>query len=368
MYRLLGVLMMMAVPAMADIIIATVGPMTGQYASIGEQMRRGAEKAVMDINAAGGILGEKVILKVADDGCDPKQASLLARQLSNEGVVFVAGHFCSSTSLAAADIYEDQDVLMMTPASTNPALTQKKRQMIFRLCGRDDQQGVVAADYMIKHFKGKKIAIVHDRSSYGKGLADVAKAHLNKAGIREVVFEAITQGDRDFSALITVLKTKGVDVVYLGGYHTEAGLIRRQATEQGLKNLILMSGDALITSEYWTITGKTGEGTLMTFSPDPRLHQAAQNMLGYFKKQGYNPEGYTFYNYATVQIFAAAAKQVGTLDPVAIAQKLKEGGVYQTILGQHRFDKNGDVRSAGYVVYRWHDGAYTYADAPLLKQ
>jgi branched-chain amino acid transport system substrate-binding protein len=303
---------------------------------------------VEDLNAAGGLLGEKVVLKVMDDVCDPKQATLLAGQAASGGVIFVAGHFCSNTSLAAADVYEENGVLMISPASTNPALTQKGQEMVFRICGRDDQQGVVAANYLAKHFANKKIAIIHDRSSYGRGLAEVTKKELNKQGIKEVAFEAITQGERDFSSLITLLKSKGVEVLYVGGYHTETGLIKRQAADVGYP-LVVMAGDSLITREYWTITGKAGQGTLMTFSPDPRLNPAA------------NPEGYTFYNYAAIQVFAEAVKRTKSKDPVVLAENLKKGETFPTIIGNLNFDAKGDVTNPAYTVYEWNkDGQYVY--------
>ena len=259
--------------------------MTGQYASFGEQMKRGAEMAVQDINAAGGVLGQKLELSIGDDACDPKQAVAVANQMVSQGVVFMAGHFCSGSSIPASKVYEEEDVLQISPASTNPKLTEEGGDNVFRTCGRDDQQGIVAGNYLADKFGGKKIAVLHDKTAYGKGLADETKKQLNARGMKEAMYEAYTAGEKDYTALVSKMKSAGVDVVYVGGYHTEAGLMIRQAHEQAYKPQ-LVSGDALVTDEYWKITGEAGAGTLMTFSPDPRKNPIAAPIVKKFRRWG----------------------------------------------------------------------------------
>ena len=342
--------------ALADVAIATAGPMTGQYAVFGEQMKRGAEMAVKDINAKGGVNGEKLAMRIGDDACDPKQAVAVANQLANQEVVFVAGHFCSSSSIPASQVYNEEGILQISPASTNPQLTEQGFKNVFRTCGRDDVQGQYAANYVVDNGVAKKVAIIHDKSAYGKGLADEFKKELNARGVQEVMYEAITQGDKDFSALGTKMKNAGVGLIYLGGYHTEAGLIVRQAREQGL-NAPLMSGDALVDQQYWAITGPTGEGTLMTFAPDPRKLQSAAEVVKRFAAEGYSPEGYTLHAYAAVQVFAEAAGRAGSTELGALVRALR-GGTYDTVLGPIAFDEKGDVRDFRYTMYRWHDGRY----------
>jgi branched-chain amino acid transport system substrate-binding protein len=342
--------------AQAEIVIATAGPMTGQYAIFGEQMQKGAQQAVEDLNEAGGVLGEQLSLRVGDDACDPKQAVAVANQMVNEGVVFMAGHFCSGSSIPASAVYNEEGVLQISPASTNPQLTEQGFDNVFRMCGRDDQQGQVAANYVVDNNVGSKIAVLHDKTAYGKGLADEFKKQLNARGVEEVMYEAITAGDKDFTALITKMKEAGVDLIYLGGYHTEAGLITRQAREQGL-DAVMMSGDALVTDEYWSITGDTGQGTLMTFSPDPRKNEAAQPVVQEFQAQGYDPEGYTLYTYATIQIWADAVERAGTTDLDAVLEQL-HGNQFETVLGTITFDDKGDVQGENYVLYQWDDGQY----------
>lgn len=354
--------------AVAEIPIATVGPMTGQYAKFGEQMRAGAQMAVKDINAAGGTLGQPLSLEIGDDACDPKQAVAVANQLVNKGVVFVAGHFCSGSSIPASEVYAEEGVLQISPASTNPLLTERGLANVFRVCGRDDQQGRVAADFVIDNKVAERIAVVHDKTAYGKGLADEFKKRLNERGVQEVLYEAVTAGEKDFTALITKLKDLNVDLIYYGGYHTEAGLIVRQAREQGLQ-AIMMSGDALVTDEYWQITGPAGEGTIMTFSPDPRKNPAAREVVERFlKEMNYDPEGYTLYTYAAIQVFDQAAEKAGSTELDALVDVLRKDE-FDTVIGKIRFDEKGDVIGSNYTVYIWHDGKYIeYAEYQQMKK
>ncbi len=344
--------------AVADILIAVAGPMTGQYASFGEQMRRGAEMAVQDLNATGGVLGQKVQLTVGDDACDPKQAVAVANKFVTQKVKFVAGHFCSGSSIPASDVYKEEKILQISPASTNPQLTERGLPNVFRTCGRDDQQGIVAGNFLADKYKGKKIAVIHDKTTYGKGLADETKKQLNKRGVKEAMYEAYTAGEKDYSALVSKMKAAGIDIIYVGGYHTEAGLIVRQAREQGYKAL-LVSGDALVTDEYWKITGPAGEGTLMTFSPDPRKNPQASKVVENFRKGGYEPEGYTLYTYGAIQAWVGAVQKAGSADTKKVADVLRKNQ-FATVLGTIGFDKKGDVTAPGYVFYVWKDGKYDY--------
>ena len=343
-----------------DIPIAVVGPVTGSNAALGEQMTRGAEMAVADINARGGVLGKKLYLIVADDACDPKQAVAAANEVVGKKVVFVAGHYCSSSSIPASAVYNEAGILQMTPASTNPALTddaaKKGWDNVFRSCGRDDVQGGVAGKYLADHFKGKNVAIVHDKTAYGKGVADETKKAMNAAGLKEAMYEAITQGDKDFSALISKMKQANIDAIYYGGYQTEAGLIVRQARDQGLKAQFI-GADALMTEEFWKITGPAGEGTLMTFPPDPRNVPSAKAVVDKFMAEGYNPEGYTLYTYAAIQAFGAAADKAKSLKVDDLSKALKSMTL-ETVVGPLSWDKKGDVTEPKYVFYVWKGGKY----------
>jgi len=360
-FGIVAAALVMAAPALAqDMVIAVAGPMSGQYASFGEQMRRGAQMAVADINARGGVNGRKLRLEIGDDACDPKQAVAVANQLASRKVSFVAGHFCSGSSIPASEVYAEEGIIQISPASTNPTLTERgaKFKNVFRVCGRDDQQGVVGGDYIVDNFKGKPVAVVHDKSAYGKGLADFAKKRINEKGVTEAMYEAVTQGDKDFTALISKLKQARVEAIYYGGYHTEAGLLIRQAREQGL-NAVLVSGDALVTQEYWSITGKAGEGTVMTFDADPRKNPVAKPVVDKFKAQGYDPEGYTLYTYAAIQAYTQAVTRAkGTKTEEVL--KFLNGATFDTVLGLISFNAKGDVTTPAYRVYAWKDGKYDY--------
>ena len=233
--------------ALAEINIGVAGPMTGQYAAFGEQQRAGAEQAVADINAAGGVNGEMLKLTIGDDACDPKQAVAVANQFASEDVAFVAGHFCSGSSIPASQVYAEEGIVEISPASTNPDYTDKRpADGIYRVCGRDDQQGQVAGSYIIENYKDKNVAVLNDKSAYGKGLADQTEKVMRAGGKDPAVVEAYTAGEKDYTALVTKLKDAKIDPVYVGGYHTEAGLIARQMKEQGMSAKI-MSGDAIVT-------------------------------------------------------------------------------------------------------------------------
>jgi branched-chain amino acid transport system substrate-binding protein len=331
--------------AHAQIHIGTAGPITGEYAAFGQQMKAGAEQAVADLNKAGGLLGQKIVLDIGDDACDPKQAVSVANQFASKGVKMVAGH------------YSEEGILQISPASTNPKYTDDGSWNTFRVCGRDDEQGKVAGDYLASHFKNDKIAILNDNSAYGKGLADETAKALHAAGGKEVLNTAYTPGEKDYSSLVSRMKEAGVTVIYVGGYHTEAGLIIRQAKEQGMK-ATMVGGDALVTNEFWQIAGDAGAGTMMTFPPDPRLMKTAANVVKEFKAKNIDPEGYVLYTYAAIQVWADAVKKIKSTDPKKVAEALKASGKWSTVLGPVSFDKKGDTTGGGYVFYVWKNGSY----------
>jgi len=337
--------------------IAIVGPVTGQYASFGAQMTNGGQMAVEDINEAGGVLGKKLDLQIGDDACDPKQAVAVANQMAGNNVALVAGHYCSGSSIPASKVYAEADMVQISPASTNPAFTDDRSgPNIYRVCGRDDQQGGIAGKYLATHFADKDIAIVHDKTAYGKGLADEVKKTLNAAGKQETLYEAITAGDKDYSALVSKLKQANIDVLFYGGYHTEAGLIIRQMRDQGMAT-ILMGGDALITQEFWSITGPAGEGTLMTFSPDPRKNPAAAEVVKRFKEKGIEPEGYVLYTYAAVQTWKQAAEKAKSTESADVVKAMNDTE-FDTVIGKFKFNEKGDPNLPPYAVYRWSNGTY----------
>ncbi len=352
----LGLGLAMSSAAQAQIKMGVAGPITGPNAAFGAQLKNGVEQAVEDINAAGGINGQKIQLSIGDDVSDPKQGVSVANKFAGEGVKMVVGHFNSGVSIPASDVYNESGIIQITPASTNPRFTDRKMWNTFRTCGRDDQQGAVAGAYLSSNFKGKKVAVIHDKTPYGKGLADETQKAMNAKGLKEVVYEGINPGEKDYSALVSKLKQAQVDVVYFGGLHTEAGLIIRQMRDQGL-NAPLMSGDGIVSAEFVSIAGPGAEGTLMTFSPDPRKNPNAQEVVKKFRAKNYEPEAYTLYSYAAVEVLKQAAERAKSLDPKKIAEAMHSGQPFKTVIGELSFDKKGDITRPDYVVYAWKKGA-----------
>lgn len=344
-----------------DITIAVAGPMTGAVASIGEQIRHGAELAAEAINKNGGVNGKKIQISIQDDACDPKQAVAIANRILSAGIKFVDGHACSGSSIPAAEIYGENNILMMSPASSAPKLTDDAAKngftTIMRLYGRDDAQGRFIGPWIKENYGTKKIAVLHDKSAYGKGLADVVKESLNAAGIKEVLYEGINPGEKDYSAVVNRLKSAGVEFLYFGGYHTEAGLIKRQAGDQNYQ-FQLMMGDSLATPEFWSVAGPAGEGTLFTFPTDARETEAAKGAMEQFKQINFVPEGFTLFSYAVIQAISGGIAKANSTDPVAVAKTLRATSV-DTVLGPVSFDEKGDIKNPRYDINVWRDGKYS---------
>jgi len=361
--------------ASAQIKLAVGGPMTGGSATFGAQLKNGVEQAIEDINAAGGILGQKIQtpMSIGDDRADPKEGVSVANKFVGDGVKFVVGHFNSGVTIPASDVYQENGILEITPAATNPKVTERGLWNIFRTCGRDDQQGPVAGATIVERFKGKRVAIVHDKTTYGQGLADETRKAMNAKGLKEVLYEGVNIGDKDYSALVSKIKAARADLVYWGGLHDTGGLILRQLRDQGVK-ATFMGGDGIADDEFATIAGPGAEGTLMTFSPDPRTNAANKDIVEVFRKKGFEPQAYTLYSYAAVQIMKQAAEQANSLDPKKMADVMHSGKPFRTVLGEMSYDKKGDVtgytvngkKKDRYVLYIWKkgpDGKITYVEA-----
>ena len=342
--------------AQAQVKLGVAGPITGANAAFGAQLKNGVEQAVEDINATGGIMGQRIVLSVGDDVSDPKQGVSAANKFASDGVKMVVGHFNSGVSIPASEVYQESGIVQITPASTNPRFTERGMWNTFRTCGRDDQQGGVAGAYLADKFKGKKVAIVHDKTPYGKGLADETQKAMKAKGLNDVLYEGVNTGEKDYSALVSKLKSANVDVVYFGGLHTEAGLIIRQMRDQGLQ-APLMSGDGIVSAEFVQIAGPGADGTLMTFAPDPRKNPNAKEVVAKFKAKNYDPEAYTLYSYASVQILKQAAEEAKSMDGKKIADVMKSGRVFKTVIGDISYDKKGDITRPDYVLYVWRKGA-----------
>src|ERR1700728_1645545 len=352
----LALSLLLAGAAHAQVKLAVAGPVTGANAAFGAQLTQGVRQAVEDINKAGGILGQKVEVEIGDDVSDPKQGVSVANKFVGDGVKFVVGHFNSGVTMPASDVYAENGVLFITPSATNPKITDRKLWDAFRTCGRDDQQGLVWAELARDKLKGKKIAVIHDKTTYGKGLADAALDNMHKFGVKEVLYEGVNTGEKDYSAIVSKIKEAGADYLMWGGLHTEGGLIVRQMRDQGLQT-IMISGDGITDSEFAAIGGPGVEGTLMTFGPEPRKNPNAQDAVASFKPKGFDPQGYTLYSYAAVQIIKQAAEKANSLDPKKVAEVMHSGMPFHTVIGDIAYDKKGDRTTVDYVWYVWKKGA-----------
>ncbi|HEY1451917.1 MAG TPA: branched-chain amino acid ABC transporter substrate-binding protein [Roseiarcus sp.] len=348
--------------ASAQIKMGVAGPITGPNAAFGAQLVNGTQQAVDDINKAGGILGQQITLEQGDDVSDPKQGVSVANKFVGDGVKFVVGHFNSGVTIPASDVYAENGILFITPSATNPKVTDRNLWDAFRTCGRDDQQGMLWAELARDKLKGKKIAVVHDKTTYGKGLADAALDNMHKFGIKEVLYEGVNTGEKDYSAIVSKIKESGADYLMWGGLHTEGGLIIRQMRDQGMKT-VMVSGDGITDNEFSQIGGPGVEGTLMSFGPDPRNNPSAKEVVAEFKAKNFDPEAYTLYSYAAVQIMKQAAEATKSLDPKKIAEYMHSGKTFHTVIGDIAYDKKGDRTSVDYVWYTWEkgpDGKITY--------
>lgn len=345
--------------ANAEIRIGTAGPISGPAAFFGEQYVNGAELAVKDLNAKGGVLGQSIELIVGDDFCDREQAVATAGKLASDGVVFVAGHFCSHSSISASKVYEKAGILQISPGSVSAKLTDEGGPNVFRVCGRDDQQGAKVADYLAKNWAGKKIAILDDGSTFGQGLANAARLKLRDLGVVVAMNETFKVGEADYSSLVAKMQTEGIEVFFPGGLSREIGLIFRQAHDRGYKlNMIAPSSSAA--EDFPMVAGQDIAGTPLVVAADMRGHAQAADVVARFRAQGYEPLGFTLYAYAAVQVWAQAVTAAGSSELNAVT-KIMHSRQFDTVLGKIGFNAKGDV--TGFEPWEWYvwqaDGTYT---------
>jgi len=355
-----------AVHAEDALRIAVVGPVTGSNTQYGDMVRQGVDTAIDRINASGGVLGRPLRAVVYDDKCESKEGPVVANRVVNDGIGLVVGHVCSGPTIAAAGIYDAEGVLMVTPSATAPAVTQGKRYTsIFRTIGLDSQQGPAAAHFIADQVKPAKVAILHDKQSYGFGIASAVRKGLEEAGVTVALFEGLNAGDSDYSAVITRLKTAGVDFIYFGGYYPEMGLLLRQGAEQGLKARF-MGPEGVGNQGINQIAGNAVEGMLLTLPADATQDTANADVVKAFRDKGRDPGGaFQFPAYAAVQAIAQGVKAVGSDDPSKVAAWL-HGHAVNTVLGELSWSPQGDLNDFRFSVYVWHaDGTKTLS--PSIK-
>jgi branched-chain amino acid transport system substrate-binding protein len=353
--------------ARSDISIGAPDPLSGPWAWLGEQRTTGVRIAVEDINARGGVLGEPLVLVTVDVHTDPAQAVAAAHKLVSDGVVFAAGPNASESAIAVAPIFEQARIIMMLASASNPRVTESGWRNVFRVFGRDDRQGAVAAAYLAEHWATRRIAILHDGTIYGQGLADETRKSLHARGIQERLYRAYDPDRVEYTDLMAGLQAAEIDVAYVGGRTSKVGLIARQAGDRGYQ-LQIVSGDAIGSDEFRIAAGAAAEGTLFTSGPDPRTISAAQNVVRRFRESNFEPENYTLYAYAAVQVWAQAVELAGTLDYEAVITSLHTHE-FDTVLGRIGFDAKGDVTGVDpFVWYVWRGDTYVPVDPAELTE
>lgn len=348
-----------AAPAAADITVGVAVPRTGPYVAVGEQVLRGVQAAARDANAKGGLDGQTIVLDVQDDSCDSNQAVAVANHYVQADVRLVVGHVCSNASLAASEVYAAHGIVMITAASVAAKLTDRSFPTIFRVCGRDDDQGKLSAAILAERFRDRKIAILNDLSPASRQLAAATKDNLNRIGVNEALFTAFQASDADDAALADRLKAAGIDVVYYGGDAQEMGRLVRISAERGFRPQ-WFGTSAIATPDFAKIAGGASNGVLMTFYLDPSRKPEAQSVVAAFKAQGIEADGSMIYGYAALQVLVAAANFAHSTDPAVIAKTLHTER-FDTVLGTVGFDAKGDITAQGYVLYVWRDGNFTPA-------
>jgi len=349
-----------------EIRIGVAGPMTGDQSKLGQDLQRGVEVAVEEWNQKGGVLGRRILLEIGDDQHDPKQAVLVANKFVDSSMVGVIGHFNSSASIPASSVYHEGHIPMITPASTNPQLTEQGYENVFRLCGKDDQQGKIAAEFVVNRLKAVRVAILHDKTTYGQGLGDLFRKNLEELGRGsfKVVYQGgITQGDKDFRGVLTSIAEARPDLIYFGGIYPEGGLIIRQAKELGL-SAPMMSGDGVIDPKFLEIAGPAAQGTYLTFGPDPKaVPQGRRFVEKYRTRFGAEWAPYAIYAYDSANLLITAIEKAGTTDGKKVAEALHRVK-YDGALGRIEFDSRGDIKKSPYVVWIAGTGEFKEYWAP----
>ena len=344
----------------ADTIkLGVAGPHSGDLASYGIPTIKAAELVVKDINAKGGVLGKQVELLVEDDVCKPEVATNTATKLVSEGVHVVLGHICSGATKAALGIYKDSNIPVMSPSATNPALTQSgDYPNFFRTIASDDAQARLEVDFALDVLKLKKIAVLHDKGDYGKGLAEFAKAFLEEDSRAEVVFyEGITPGAVDYTAVVQKIKKSGAEAVIFGGYHPEASKIVSQMRKKRM-DTVFISDDGVKDDTFIKVAQKYAEGVYATGPMDVSQNPMAVAANEAHKKAyGADPGAFYLNAYSAALALLNAIEQAGSTDFAAVTNALRSKDV-ETPLGKIRFDDRGDAIGVGFSMYQVKDGAY----------
>ncbi len=357
----IGMVTCFAAMGMAEdtIKIGVAGAHSGDLASYGLPTVKAAELVVAEINAKGGINGKQIKLMVEDDVCKPEVATNTATKLVSKGVKIVIGHICSGATKAALPIYRDAKVIVMSPSATNPGLTQSgDYPNFYRTIASDDAQAKKEVDFATDVLKVKKIAVIHDKADYGKGLAEFAKKFIEESKKAEVVlYEGVTPGAVDYSAIVQKIKRNGAEAVIFGGYHPEASKIITQMRKKRMET-IFISDDGVKDDTFIKVAGKYAEGVYATGPADVSDNPITKAAHAAHKKANDSDPGAFFDNaYAAALALTNAIAKAGSTDYEAVAKVLKSQDV-DTPFGKIHFDDKGDATGVGFSMYQVKEGKY----------
>ncbi|MBI2902792.1 MAG: branched-chain amino acid ABC transporter substrate-binding protein [Candidatus Methylomirabilis oxyfera] len=343
-----------------DITIGIVGPMSGDMAELGRYVREAAELQTEEWNEKGGLLGRRIRLLIEDDHHDPREAVAAAKRLVRAGVWGVIGHLTSAASLPASAVYHAAGIPQITPSSTDPRLTEQGFQNVFRTCGRDDQQGEVAATFVLDSLRPRRVVVLHDQTAYGRALAETFNRQIRRRDRRLLAATfTLSPGGKNIASLLEAIKAEEPDVIYFGGIYREGGLLVRQLRDHGVK-ATFVSGDGVIGSEFVSLAGNAATGTYLTFAPNPLLLPSAEGVIKRFRNR-YGAIGpYTLYAYdAAGALFTAIArakpKAAARPQLLRVSQILHRMS-YMGELGTLRWDRKGDLVDPPYVIYQTRKG------------
>ncbi len=343
--------------------IGVSAPFTGDQASIGLTILNGTKLAVDQANAKGEIIpGYKLELVPIDDQHNPTQAVTAAKKfVSDPEVLGVVGHLNSSCTKPASQIYHNGRLVQITPASTNPDISKQGYDTFFRVCATDDLQGPKAAQFAFNELGARNIYVIDDKTTYGKGLADEFKKAFEKLGGKVLGRQGITQGDKDFTPLLTKIRPLNPDLIFYGGIFPEASLLIKQSKDLNIK-APLMAGDGIFDMTLINLaTPQAAEGTYATMigTDVKSMPQAREFVQSYEEKFG--PIGsYSAYSFDAANILIDAIRQAGTTNREKVVEVLKSGKTFPGLLGQTEFDANGDTKNKIVSVFRVKDGKWEH--------
>jgi len=347
-----------------QVVLGVAAPLSGEQAKSGQDVVNGVQLAVDEWNARGGIKGKKIVLLTGDDKGDPDQALLVARNFTKKAKA-VIGHYNSPCTLAAIELYSKDKVPMITPSSTNPDVTDRGYLTVFRVCGRDDQQGRSAATFVVGHFPGAKVAVIHDKSSYGQDLAnEFLKNFEFLTKTQSAFYGSIERTGVDIPSVVEKVKESGATVVYFGGLWPQGADLVKEMRQKGL-TATFVSGDGCYDPQFLKAAGAAGEGTLVTFIPDQEKLPTAKAAVAAYKAKYGNLGPYSLYAYTAAVVALTGMEKAGTTDGVEVARTLHKIEV-ETPFGRLKFDEKGDPQQSPYVMWKVEGGKYVEVpmDAP----